>query len=195
MTLEHAEPEELAAFENWRKAARRNSQYADATAYCASLMWIFPFLVLGLLVFPLLSIRQKRRALALQRIFPAIPNGFKWLDAKKQESPITGAPESAKARDTRRILPGLVAGLAAVAGGVFWIVRSAEPEPKISGKPLSHWVEGISDFDPRVRSEALYKLQHAAPEHLEKHRGKLEKAAEYNPAARELLHEKFPSSW
>jgi hypothetical protein len=41
MSLDGAPPDELAAFDEWRKAARLNSRYADAAAYCAALMWIF----------------------------------------------------------------------------------------------------------------------------------------------------------
>jgi hypothetical protein len=193
MTLEHANPDELVAFEHWRRAARRNSRYADAAAYCASLMWVFPFLLLGLLAFPLLAIRQKKRALALQRLFPALPRGFKWLDAKvmNTEAPDPAAPPSGGRR--RLAVAGRIAlGVIAVVCGIIAIVKFSKPHPKIDGKPLPEWIEQLSDLDPEVRWNATTKLRHASPEQLDQYRDALEAAAHHDLNVRNLLRSKFP---
>ena len=193
MSLDGAPPDELAAFEEWRKAARLNSRYADAAAYCAAFMWIFPFLLLGVLVLPFLANRQRRLAVSHHRALPDVPPGFKWLDAKEIKM---GRTDETPAAPSRPRPWGKVAafagGIAVVAGGAVGIIQLATPEPKISGKPLSKWVEQVSDLDPNVRFMALQKLQYAPPEQLERHRRKLEKAAKYFPGTGQLLKDKFP---
>jgi hypothetical protein len=195
MSLDGAPREELAAFEKWRKAARLNSQYADAAAYCAALMWIFPFLFLGLLVLPFLANRQRRIANALQIALPDMPCGLKWLDAKELR---LGPPEETTVTPNVRrpwaAVAAIAIGATAVAGGAIALVQMAMPDPKISGKPLSHWVEQVSDLDPVVRNMAIDKLHYAAPEHLQRHLDELTDAAKHNPRVERLLKEKFPVS-
>lgn len=193
MSIDGAPPDELAAFEKWRKAARLNSRYADAAAWCAAFMWIFPFLLLGLLILPLLAIRQRRLADSLKDALPDLPKGFKWLDAKDLKMERTNeTPAEPNIRRPWGKIVAIALGVAAAAGGAIALVQLAMPEPMISGKPLSKWVEQVSDLDPAVRHMALRKLQYAPPEQLERHRRKLEKAAKYFPGTQQLLKDKFP---
>lgn len=193
MTLEHADRDQLAAFEIWRKAARRNSQYADAAAYCASLMWVFPFLFLGLLVLPFLANGQRRKAKALEAALPTLPKGLEWLDAKDLNvTPPDNASEAPKDRRRWKVAGVAVLGVAVVASGLIAIAKLTSPHPKIDGRPLPEWVEKLSDLDPEVRWEATLKLNHASPEQLERYRDDIEDAANHDPNVRELLRAKFP---
>jgi preprotein translocase subunit YajC len=186
MSLDGGSYEDSQIFAEWKHHAIRRLKLFNASIHLAILMWWMPFLFFGLLFVPFLASGHRRKAEEAQALIPALPKGWKWLDGKNQ-----GDEDSSPKANRGRVFALAGGGCVVLVIVFFGMLNISNKGPMISGKPIKHWVDRVSDLDLNVSNEAVDKLKWAEKEHLEKYRSELEKAAKNNSQVADLIKWKF----